>query len=127
MAEMIERHMKTLPKGEEEIALQKLKQFPEGWAEQEKIREENDSAAIKKVFIAIDQSNTDKDCEKDIEEFINYLKSQDEVKTGYHYNDELLAEAYDLYEKNYDKFGGFDSRKNRLAAIKVIGGIQGRA
>ncbi len=126
MAEMIERHMKTLPKGEEEIELQKAEQFPEGWEEQEKIREANDSAALKEVFAAIDKSETDEDCKDAIDEFINYLESQNEVKTGYHYNDKLLSEVQDLCFENYDKFGGYDSRKNRLAAINIKGSIQGR-
>ncbi len=126
MAEMIERHMKTLPKGEEEIELQKAEQFPEGWEEQEKIRETNDSEELKKVFAAIDQSETDEDCKDAIEEFINYLKSQNEVKTGYHYNDKLLSEVQDLCFENHNKFGGYDSRKNRLATNKIKGSIQGR-
>ncbi len=126
MAEMIERHMKTLPKGEEEIELQKAEQFPEGWEEQEKIREANDSAALKEVFAAIDKSETDEDCKDAIEKFINYLKSQNEVETGYHYNDKLLSEVQDLCFENYNKFGGYDSRKNMLAAINIKGSIQGR-
>ncbi len=126
MAEMIERHMKKLPKGEEEMKLQKAEQFPEGWEEEERKREEKDSEELKKVFAAIGRSKKDEDCAKGIEQFINYLKSQNEVKTGYHFNDKLLSEAEDLYIANYAKFGGYDSRKNRLAAFKIVGGIQDR-
>lgn len=126
MTEMIERHMKTLPYSYEEIELQKAEQFPPGWEAQEKIREENDSEELKKVFAAIDQSETNEDCKDAIQNFIHYLKSQKEVKTGYHFNDKLLSEAQDSYMENYDKFGGINSRKNRLAGIIILGSIQGR-
>lgn len=127
MTEMIERHMRTLPNGEEQIELQKAEQFPEGWEERERIREAIDSAAVKTVFAVIDRSNTDEDCKDAIEAFIRYLKSQDEVKLGYHYNDKLLSEAKDLYNYHcYRRFGGPTKRKSRLAAIKIIGNIQGR-
>lgn len=126
MAEMIERHIRTLPNGEEEIELQKAEQFPEDWKEQERMREKRDSLELKKVFTAIAQSKRNMDCKDAIEQFIHYLYTPNKVTTGYHYNDKLLSEAEDLYLLNYKQFGGYDSRKNDLAAIKVIGSIQSR-
>lgn len=126
MIEMIERYLRQLPNGEEELDKQYAKQFPEGYEKQEEERSKSDSAALKKVFAAIEKSNTDEDCKKAIEKFKNHLKKQIEgvITTGYHFNDHLFAEALELYESHYDKFGGYDRRKNNLAAIKVLGSIE---
>ena len=115
-AEMIEDHMKKLLGGEEEIALQKSEQFPEGWEKAEKAREEKDSAELKKVFTAIGHSRSVQGRVQAVERFITYLKSQNEVKTGYHFNDKLLSEAYALFKKHFVAFGGHASRHNRLLA-----------
>lgn len=124
MSEMIERHMKRLPNGKNEIELQRAEQFPEDWEVQEQVRQSKDSAALREVFQAIDQSETEADCKEAIDKFINHLKSHKEISTGFYFNDELLSEAYHLYGANYNKFVSFDCHKNRLASIKVIGGIQ---
>ncbi len=126
MVEMIESHMRKFPDGENEITLQKAEQFPKGWEEEERKREEQDSAELKKVFAAIDQSVKDEDCAEAIEQFRAYLKSQNEIKTGYHFNDKLLTEAHALYKGHFEKFGGNYSRKNKLASDKVLGSIQDR-
>jgi hypothetical protein len=125
MAEMLKRHL-IKHYGEEEFVKQYTEQFPEGWEEKEEERKKNDSVALKKVFAAIEQSTTDKDCEGAIEEFKSYLKKQTEgvITTGYHFNDQLFVEALELYDSHYNQFGGFDSIRNRLAAIKVLGCIE---
>ncbi|HAT8179844.1 TPA: hypothetical protein JA361_10350 [Legionella pneumophila] len=46
------------------------------------------------------------------------------IKTGKHFSIQLLVKAFELYDKKYDDFGGFDSRKNNLFWQKVIGTIQ---
>jgi len=134
MAEMIERYFKEkIPDGEKMMAEQKAEQFPKGWEDEEKIRKQNDSVALKKVFEAIKNAKVDqngqldKSAEEAVKTFQSYLKETQTrhiIKTGYHFNDALFEEACQLYEDNYSDFGGFNSPKNRLAAINVIGGIQ---
>src|SRR3990167_4891927 len=126
MVEMLERYLKGLPDGEAEIAKQKAAQFPAGWEQQEEARREADSIALKKVFEKIKLSTNDAASDAAVMEFKDYLAKQKDrvIKTGYHFNDQLFAEALDLYDSHYDQFGGYDSLKNRLAAIKVIGGIE---
>ncbi|OGT45323.1 MAG: hypothetical protein A3E83_08655 [Gammaproteobacteria bacterium RIFCSPHIGHO2_12_FULL_41_20] len=62
-----------------------------------------------------------------MKKFKAYLVKQKErvIKTGFHFNNQLFAKALKIYDEHYAQFGGFDSKKNRLAAIKVIGVIQG--
>ncbi|OGT36224.1 MAG: hypothetical protein A3F11_06685 [Gammaproteobacteria bacterium RIFCSPHIGHO2_12_FULL_37_14] len=126
MVEMITRYLMQLPEGEKELARQYAEQFPEAYKAQEEKRRKRDSAALEKVFAAIEKSNTNKDCENAIEEFQCYLKKQTKkvITTGYHFNDQLFNEALRLYGYHYRQFDGCDSRKNHLAAIKVIGGIE---
>ena len=126
MAEMITRYLKGLPEGEAEIAKQKAAQFPAGWEQQEEARREADSAALKNVFEKIKLSTNEAASDAAVNEFKEYLaRLKDRViKTGYHFNDQLFAEALDLYDSHYDQFGGYDSPKNRLASIKVIGSIE---
>lgn len=132
MAEMIERHIKALPNGGDEIESQKAEQFPPGWQEQEIAREANDSAALREVFAAIEQQSEnnelriDTDCQAAYEKFIHYLNAQDEIQTGYHFNDKLLTEVKDLYHTNYKQFGGWTSLRNKIASVGIIGGIQAR-
>ena len=126
MVEMIERYLKQ-HYDEEEIATQRAEQFPEGWEKEEEARRKHDSEAIKKVFAAIDKATTNEKAEEAVKEFQAYLKKQTEVviTTGYHFNEKLFEEAFELYDSHYNNgFGGYDSPKNRLAAIKVIGGIE---
>lgn len=128
MAEMIERYLLQLPNGEEERNKQYNEQFPEGFEKKEEARRKQDSLALKKVFTAIKNDNsTDLTNAKEaVKEFIAYLEAQkkDVITTGYHFNEAIFDEVLKLYDENYDNFGGYDSPKNRLAAINVIGQIQ---
>ncbi|OGT46202.1 MAG: hypothetical protein A3E83_02750 [Gammaproteobacteria bacterium RIFCSPHIGHO2_12_FULL_41_20] len=126
MAEMLLRYLKELPNGEREITAQKAAQFPEGWEQQQEARQQADSAAIKEVFRKIGASRTDAAGEAAVDEFKAYLAQQKEqvVRTGFHFNDQLFPEALELCDQHYNQFGGWDSQKNRLAEIKVIGEIE---
>lgn len=124
MVEMIMRYLKLLPNSELEIAKQWNEQFPAGYEEQEKERAKNDLVALNKVVSAIAASRTDQDCEAALAEFRNYLNPKGIIKTGKHFNAELLVEAFKLYDENYDCFGGWDSRQNNLFWRKVIGYIE---
>ncbi|WP_267256842.1 hypothetical protein [Coxiella endosymbiont of Ornithodoros maritimus] len=44
--------------------------------------------------------------------------------TGEHFNIQLLTEAFKLYGRKYDIFGGFGSDKNNLCWRKFIGYLQ---
>jgi hypothetical protein len=46
------------------------------------------------------------------------------IKTGKHFNMQVLIEAFRLYDENYDAFGGWDSHKNNLCWRKLIGYMQ---
>jgi hypothetical protein len=122
MVEMIARYLND----EKVFAEQYREQFPEGYEKQEEERRKSDSAALKNVFAAIGESNTDEDCKEAIKEFKNHLKKQTEgvITTGYHFNDDLFAEALGLYDTHYGKFGGYNSRKNKLTVTKVMGSIE---
>lgn len=126
MAEMLEGYLKTLPDGEAEIEKQKAEQFPEGWERQEEARKRADSDALKTVFAKIKAANTDATLDAAVTEFKEYLAKQKEgvLRTGFHFNDQLFQEACERYDDHYTVFGGYDSKKIRLAAIKVIGGIE---
>src|SRR3990167_4013558 len=128
MVEMIEGYFKQLPNGEEERKKQYAEQFPEGFEKQEEARRMSDSLALNKVFAAIKKDKTTglAEAKKAVAEFQNYLENRVKgvITTGYHFNEALFEEALKLYDEHYEKFGGFDSPKNRLAAIQVIGGIQ---
>ena len=124
MAEMIQRYLSKLPKGEEIMAEQIAAQFPKGYEEQEKARETNDLQALEKVIDAIAISQNDADCEGALQAFRDYLQPHGTIKTGKHFNAQLLVKAFDLYDRNYYRFDGDDSRKNNLCWRKVIGYIQ---
>lgn len=63
-------------------------------------------------------------CERALEDFREYLKPKKVIKSGKHFNVQLLIEAFKLYDKNFDAFGGRDSRKNEISLQKVIGYIE---
>lgn len=128
MVQMLQRYLRKLPNGDEMIVAQTREQFPGNWEEIEKARAQRESDALNKVFTAIANSQIGETCEEAIKKFKTYLeqenKGNDVIKTGKHFNHQLLAEAFKLYEDNFDDFGGWNSRKNHLAWRKVIGGIQ---
>lgn len=125
MAEIIQRHLRIhFANGEEIIASQIAEQFPEGWEEEEKKKALQDLQALENVFDAIATSKNDADCDSALATFRSYLEPKDVLKTGKHFNIQLLVEAFKLYDKNYEAFGGWESRKNNLFWQKVIGTIQ---
>src|SRR3990167_1687160 len=127
MAEMLERYLAE-HFGEEERNKQYNEQFPEGFEKQEEARRKSDSFELNKVFAAIKKDKTTglAEAKKAVAEFQNYLENQieDVITTGYHFNEALFQEALKLYDEHYNDFGGFDSAKNRLVAIKLIGFIE---
>jgi hypothetical protein len=124
MTEMLMPYVKALPNGEVIKAAQIAEQFPEGYEEVEKARMKRDREELDTVIAAIGRSNTDADCEAAIQAFCDYLKPKGTIKTGIHFNAELLADALELYDEKYSSFGGSDSRKNNLCWRRVIGGIE---
>src|SRR3990167_4623852 len=126
MAEMIERHL-AKHFGEEERNKQYNEQFPEGFEKEEEARKQRDLDALQKLFKAIDKAKNDHELDDAIKVFKQYLEKENtrEFKTGYHFNEDLFIEAMELYDRYYNKFGGFNSKKNNLVAVKGFGGIEG--
>lgn len=124
MVEMIESYLVKLPEGKSEIAAQKSKQFGIGWAAKERQRVINDRAALKNVFDAIVSSKSNEACKTDLQAFRNYVKPKSIIRTGLHFNDQLLMDAYNLLEENFKLLGGCNGRKTKLFCNKIIGYIQ---
>ncbi|HVE44312.1 MAG TPA: hypothetical protein VNC84_04160 [Gammaproteobacteria bacterium] len=112
---------------EQEIALQRAEQFPEGWEVREKQRRAKNRIELQEVFAAIGRSKRDSDCTAAIERFTRHITSQNKIKTGYYWDEAFLPMALDVYAEHFLAFGNsHSSRRNKLAAVKVIGGIQRR-
>src|SRR3990167_1906011 len=126
MAEMIKRHL-AKHFGEEERNKQYNEQFPEGFEKEEEARKQRDLDALQKLFKAIDKAKNDHELDDAIKVFKQYLEIENtrEFKTCYHFNEDLFIKAVELYDHYYDKFGGFNSKKNNLVAVKGFGGIEG--
>lgn len=126
MVEMLMKYYRRLRNGESIIASQIAEQFPDGFEKQEEQRRKRDSEALHKVINAIANSSNDKQRDKAIKGFVDYLKLQttNTLTTGYHSNEQLLIEALKLYDENYEQFGGWDSVKNNYCWRKVIGNIE---
>src|SRR3990167_5534987 len=125
MTEMILRHFKRLPNSDETIAAQVRAQFPEGWERHEAERAEQDIVELRKVVDAIAHAGEDDNCDTALQAFRDYLeRPQGVIKTGKHFNIQLLVEAFKLYDANYDRFGGWGSHQNNLFWRKVIGYVQ---
>ncbi|HLB42002.1 MAG TPA: hypothetical protein VJN02_03945 [Gammaproteobacteria bacterium] len=127
MAEMLERYLLQLPNGEKERKKQYDEQFPEGFEKQEEARKQRDLDALQKLFKAIDKAKNDHELDDAIKVFKQYLEKENtrEFKTGYHFNEDLFIKAAELYDHYNDKFGGYNSKKNNLVAVKGFGGIEG--
>lgn len=124
MVEMLERYLRKLTNGEFEILKQQAEQFSKGSKEAEEKKHEEDLAELKKITHAIEAANSDADCKKALDEFREYLRPKNIIKSGKHFNVRMLAEAFKLYDKNYYHFGGSGCRKNNLYLQQVIGHIQ---
>ncbi len=124
MAEMIERYLRQLPNGEAIIAAQKLEQFPAGWEKQEEERTAKDLRALREVVQAIADSEEDDDCAEVIENFFAGLQSRGVIKSGMHFNNQLIHAASKLCVENFTAFGGWNSRRNNLFWREIVGGLQ---
>ncbi len=128
MVEMIDKYLKQLPNGEEIIAEQTAKQFPDGWQAEEEKRVARDLEKLNEVFDTIEKSANPADWKEAINGLRNYLAFENKsniIRTGKHFNHQLLVEVFDLYNQNYGSFGGwFDSAKNNAIWHKVIGTIE---
>jgi hypothetical protein len=110
MAEMLMRYLKQLPNGAAIIQQQIAEQFPDGWEEQEKERAKRDLAALKKVVGAYVSYSQDGDnCDADIQAFQKYLDDENKsigvIKTGKHFNVQLLVDVFNLHAEKYNQFG----------------------
>lgn len=125
MVEMLARYIKMLPESEALLDKQYQDQFPVGYEQEKKEKNEKDITALRAVIQAIANADPNDDCEAAFTVFRNYLEPKCPIKYGKHFNAELLAEAFRLYDKNYKSFGNsMDNAKNILCCRKVIGYIQ---
>ncbi|HSW71169.1 MAG TPA: hypothetical protein VLH77_04240 [Gammaproteobacteria bacterium] len=120
MVEMILRHLRRLPEGEEVIARQMLKQFPKGWEAREKKRQVADLHALLQVRQAIKNSSYNADCQAAILEFINHLAPKALITEGKHWNANLLQSALELGHLGYFH----DPRKDNLYYNFIVAYIQ---
>jgi hypothetical protein len=122
MAAMVQHYLRALPGGEAEII--KYKQLLIAQKEQEQEKIAKDLTALAKITAAITVAETNDTCEEALLEFRRYLEPKEVIKNQKHFNRVMLIEAFDLYTKNYSAFGGFNSAKNNLFRLNVIGYIQ---
>ena len=153
MAAMIAKYLDEYYPGEKQRQYQA--QFPNEEKEEkaEAFKDTPDGKALNTIIAAIGNAS-DRACElvlnheeniagddKEAQDllaalngFRNYLAPKKDpqtnktipIKTGKHFNMQLLVEAFKLYDQNYDTrtFGGWDSHKNNLCWRKVIGFMQ---
>jgi hypothetical protein len=126
MVEMLEKYFKKIPNDEAEKIKQIKEQFPPGWEKIEAERHKNDMQALHQVVEAIAKAPEGDECEEAIQAFRNYLAPKRVIKTGKHFNTQLLVEAFKLYhnKKRGYQFGGYNGHKNELFWRKVIGYIE---
>lgn len=84
---------------------------------------------MRKVVAAIENAGDGDNCDADIQAFRQYLDEENKgkgvIKTGKHFNMQLLVDAFTLYDEKYHQFGGRnDSPKNVLFFYKIIGYIE---
>jgi hypothetical protein len=77
----------------------------------------SDVMEVWKVTQAIRGSNTNTDCEAALEAMRKHFKAKKVHNNG----EALVFETEKFYRQNYDVMGGYDSRRNRLIRIEVIG------
>lgn len=124
MTEMILKYFKLLPNAEEKIVAQTKEQFPDGHEIEEETRKEKDLAALEKIkdtMLTTDATNAH---EIALQEFRRYLQPKEVIKKGKHFNIQLLIEAFKIYARCYNQFGGGNSEKNNFYWRKIIGFIQ---
>ncbi|MBA3660283.1 MAG: hypothetical protein H0W64_00985 [Gammaproteobacteria bacterium] len=132
IAEVVKRALLEMPGGYTEFTAQVREQFPAGWEEKENIRVVKDKRAVTKVFNCILHASPAGDEYKDLEricgvplqEFRNYLEPKKTIKTGKHFNIQILLDGILLLGNNYDALGGWNSVKGNVYYRKVIGYIE---
>lgn len=123
MAELIMGNYKQLPNGES-LKQAHIDEFAKH-AEISPEQNAKDINVVEKVFQDIADAKTSDEEEKALQVLRDYLKlDPNELITGKHFNHNMLIKAYELYEKYYVQFGGWDSPKNNLAWRNVIGYLQ---
>ena len=144
MKEIIERYVIKMlgeEKGVAELERQRKMILPDDFEIYIKQKRAEDLAALTKVYNAIryaeslDGDGLLEECGKALKEFKTHLEPKGIITTttqGYHFDPQILTEAYRLYEANYEDFGDedpsqehfWDCEKNQFAWQKIIGLIQ---
>jgi hypothetical protein len=137
MKEMIERYCIELlgeEKGVAELERQRKMIFSDDFEEHVKQKRVEDLAAVTEMFKAIgdaevlDEEGLLEECGKALKKFKTHLEPKGIITTttqGYHFDPQILVEAFRLYDANYATFGNnWNSPKNLFAWQKVIGLIQ---
>ncbi|HEX2549362.1 MAG TPA: hypothetical protein VHM20_06010, partial [Gammaproteobacteria bacterium] len=135
MAEMIIRHLRMQPNGDEVIAAQVNQQFPLSWNKDESIENLKDMAAVEEIFKKIYESTSAEQLTLPMEQFRNYLKRKylrdenDNIiirTTGYDFNYKMLQKAYQLHIKYENQRIGrqYYYHRNDIAWVQVIGYLQ---
>ncbi|ABS78548.2 hypothetical protein CBUD_A0050 (plasmid) [Coxiella burnetii Dugway 5J108-111] len=118
-------------------------QFPAEEEKAESLRQQEDLEALQTIVTAIghaspracaqvldhEENISDNDDEAKtllaaLNVFRNDVKPKGVIKTGKQFNIQLLIQAFQFYDKNYETFGGFNSPKNNLCWCKIIGYLQ---
>ncbi|ABX77169.1 hypothetical protein AYM93_10565 (plasmid) [Coxiella burnetii] len=118
-------------------------QFPAEEEKAESLRQQEDLEALQTIVTAIghaspracaqvldhEENISDNDDEAKtllaaLNVFRNDVKPKGVIKTGKQFNIQLLIQAFQFYDKNYETFGGFNSPKNNLCCCKIIGYLQ---
>ncbi len=125
MAGMIMRHLRKIPGGKVEIVKQINEQFPAGWETEEANRVKRNKEALLTVFDEIKAAKTNALVDAATKRFWDYLEKENDpknmIKTGKHFNEQMLLDALHLYAKYYNKDTYY---KNTILWQRVIGGIQ---
>ncbi|HSW71713.1 MAG TPA: hypothetical protein VLH77_07075, partial [Gammaproteobacteria bacterium] len=126
MIEMLMRHLQKLPDGEKIIAEQTLKQFPEGWEEQEENRHQEDLEQLRIVRTALTAKGTSEDPDGSkyraaLLEFKKYLAPKGVIREGKHWNARLLDAAFEM---GHQEWYNDDQDKNDAFYNEIVGYLQ---
>ena len=123
MVQEIERSFRAQPGGELEITRGTNEQFPEGWEEEERKRAAKELTALEEVAKAINKSRTNTECIGAFQVFRGLVKPC-VTKTGKHFNGKLLADALELWEREFWNAIPYDIRKSNVFLDEVFGYIE---
>jgi len=120
MAKMISSFFDNLTKvdGQKEKQEQYNEQFPVNNGGM------NSSYSYTALIKSISESKSDEECEDSLAIFRDNFEPVKEIRSGSHFNPQLLTDVLEQYIKCYDDFGGYNSRKNNLFWRQVVGYIQ---